>query len=155
MPFSRYTLVLLGLLLGACSREDETASSTYQPVVDVHQSMVWIIDPAADMIWDSAGTIITAEGQQELEPTTDEGWQKIVNSAAVLTEAGNLLMIPGRSAGQDWNEYAQGLIAAGSEAIEAARNQNADALFDAGGRIYSVCKACHDQYLVEVDDTDE
>ena len=30
-----------------------------------------------------------------------------------------------------------------------------DALFEAGGRIYLVCKACHSQYVIEADQTDE
>ena len=48
--------------------------------------MLWILDPAADVIWDSAGAIITAEGETDLSPTTDEGWEHVRNSAAVLTE---------------------------------------------------------------------
>ena len=36
-----------------------------------------------------------------------------------------------------------------------ARAQDSDALFDAGGRIYQVCLACHNHYWVQVDDSDE
>jgi len=108
--------------------------------------MQWILDPAADVIWDSAGTVITAQGSEELAPTTDEGWQSVLNSAAVITEAGNLLMLPGRSQGQDWNEYSNGLIDAGKLALLAAEKHDADVLFEAGGRIYQVCLACHNQY---------
>jgi hypothetical protein len=111
--------------------------------------MAWILDPAADLIWDSAGTIITAEGEQDLSPTTDEGWNKVLHAAATLTEAGNLLMMPGRSAGDDWVEYSKGLTRAGMEAMAAAQAQDADALFHAGGNIYQVCKACHNQYWVK------
>ena len=58
-------------------------------------------------------------------------------------------MMPGRSAGPDWNEYSSRLTAAGKQAMAAAERQNADELFDAGGRIYQACLACHSQYLVD------
>jgi len=50
----------------------------------------------------------------------------------------------------DWNEYAQGLNA-GCVAGQIARleAQDADALFDAGGAIYNVCRACHNQYMAQ------
>lgn len=116
--------------------------------------MTWILDPAADVIWDSAGTIITAEGSEELAPTTDEGWEAVLHAAGVVTEGGNLLMMPGRSAGDDWLEYSAGLVAAGRLAIDAAEARDPDALFEAGGRIYQVCRACHNQYWV-VDEAPE
>jgi len=150
-----FTVGLLLMLLAACARQEPVAITPYKPVTDVHQTMVLILDPAADLLWDSAGTIISAEGRQELAPTTDEGWYRVEQAAAVLAETGNLLMMPGRAAGDDWVEYSSGLIEAGTLAMEAARAQDSDALFDAGGRIYQVCLACHNQYLIEVDDTAE
>ena len=63
-------------------------------------------------------------------------------------------MMPSRAVGADWVEYSAGLTAAATMAITAAQNQDSDALFDAGGRIYQVCKACHSQYLVESERSD-
>ncbi len=140
--------VALALLL-AISGCSDTGQAPYRPILDVHHTMELILDPAADKIWASAGTIITEEQRRELAPTTDEGWHAVEAAAAVLTEAGNLLMMPGRSAGPDWNEFANGLIDTGQLAMEAALAQDSDALFDAGGRIYLVCKACHDQYWAD------
>ena len=114
--------------------------------------MVWILEPPADVIWDSAGTIITAEGSTELTPTTDEGWNAVIQAGASLAEAGNLLMIPGRSMGADWDEYARGMSSAAELAIKAGLDRDGDALFDAGGRIYQVCRACHNQYWVKDSD---
>lgn len=160
-----HCLTLAGLLmLNACSdtqvpqqeqhpAQPSTQSETpYKAVVDVHETMTWILEPAADVIWDSAGFIITAEGERNLTPTTDEGWAAVLHAAAYLTEAGNLLMLPGRSAGADWDEYSRGLISAGETAIEAALERDGSALFDAGGRIYQVCRACHNQYWVKGQD---
>jgi hypothetical protein len=108
--------------------------------------MQWIIEPAADEIWDSAGTIITAEGRTELAPTTDAGWDDVRKHAAILAEAANLLMLPGRAAGPDWIAYAQGLRTTARQALAAAEARDADALFEAGGQIYQACVACHAQY---------
>lgn len=163
--FTQFMLVFMGALLSACADQNPPANSTrssipavqqpYQVVTNIHETMAWILDPAADVIWDSAGTIITAQGSEELAPTTDEGWAEVVNAAAVLSEAGNLLMMPGRAAGDDWIEYSRGLVDAGQLALKAAQAQDSDALFDAGGRIFQVCKACHTQYWVKSDETGE
>ena len=128
---------LICVLLLGCSQAEPPAPPAgppYEVVADIHHMMDWILDPAADVIWDSAGFIITAEGEQDLSPTTEDAWAHVVHNAAVVAEGGNLLMMPGRSAGEDWNEYSRGLVAAGRLAIEAAEAKDAEALFDAGGR---------------------
>lgn len=128
--------------------ESPTAKS-YDAVLSVHDTMNLILNPSADFIWDSAGTIITAEGRTELAPTTDDGWAEVYRHAAILTESGNLLMMPKRSEGERWNAYAQAIISTGQLAMDAAKQKNSDALFDAGGEIYQVCKSCHSQYWVD------
>ena len=159
MPSNYCLAVALCALLAACGETGPSAATSaeppYQSIINIHQTMAWILDPAAEVIWDSAGTIITAQGHQELAPTTDEGWTEVLHAAATLTEAGNLLMMPGRAAGDDWIEYAQGLTAAGQLAIKAAQDQDDEALFEAGGRIYQVCRACHDQYWIEDEGGDQ
>lgn len=144
-------LLLLGVGCGERPVESGQAPPPYDVLMTSQQLMVWVLEPAADVIWDSAGTIITAEGRQELAPTTDEGWEEVVRAAATLVEAGNLLMLPGRAAGDDWIEYSTAMIDTGRLAMEAARAQDPDALFDAGGRVYQVCRACHNQYWIRSD----
>lgn len=149
-------LVLLSLTLSACAEEAARpatpATLPFEAVLDIRQTMVWILDPAVDVIWDSAGTILTAEGSTELTPTTAAGWDDVVQAAATLAEAGNLLMLPGRAAGEDWVNHARELTAASKLALRAAQARDPDALFDAGGRIYEVCRACHSQYWAEARD---
>lgn len=130
----------------------QESGPAYESIANVKQVMQWVLDPAADFIWDSAGTIITAEGRTELAPTTDEGWAKVRDHAAIVAESGNLLMMPGRAAGSDWIEHARGLQLAAKHAMEAAEAQDADALFDAGGEIYVVCRSCHSQFWVTVEE---
>ncbi|NBC23865.1 MAG: hypothetical protein GVY21_10355 [Gammaproteobacteria bacterium] len=142
--------VLLGLSgCGAPEQVDEAIP--FQPVLDDHQLMNWVMDPAADVIWGSAGYVITVEGEQDLQPTDDEGWAEVRNAAAVITESGNLLMLPGRSQGDDWNEFSAGIVTIGQRAMAAAEAQDADALFEVGGQLYNVCVACHQIYMLEED----
>lgn len=154
----QYTLPLLvcGLLLSACEPQQKQSSpqATQQPnyVLDFdhHDLMTYVLDPAADVIWSSAGEIITIEGTQDLAPTTDEGWQNVQNNAAILVESANLLQLPGRAEDlQDWAEYSQGLATMSHKAFAAAEAKDADALFAAGADIYQVCLACHQKYARE------
>lgn len=151
-----FKLIVVSLLLSACSpaEQEQTQSGEVEPAVpfkpagDVKYVMQWVLDPAADHIWDSAGTIITAEGSRELAPTTDEGWLAVQHSAAVVAETGNLMLMPGRIRDNDaWQDISLGLVAAGLRAQAAAEAQDSDALFDAGGQIYRVCTSCHSVYV--------
>jgi hypothetical protein len=141
--------VALALLLAGCAEPEAPAEATtpFRPLLDVEETMHLIVDPAADVIWSSAGQIITAEGTEDLAPTTEEGWHHVEQAAAVLAESGNLLMLPTRAQGRaDWIAYAGGMIDTGEMALQAAAAQDADALFEAGAAIYQVCLACHQRY---------
>lgn len=150
-------LVGLVLLVAACGQNEqegpESIAAPFKATGDVKYTMQWVLDPAADHIWDSAGSIITGEGTRDLRPTTEEGWLAVQHSAVVVAEAGNLLMMPGRARDDsDWQEFALGLVDAGLRAKSAAEAQDADALFDAGGQIYRVCAACHAVYIEDDDE---
>jgi hypothetical protein len=135
------------ILLSVSCAQLELKPVPFKPIGDVKQTMQMVLDPAADLIWDSAGSIITAEGVEELAPTTDEGWLAVQHSAAVVAETGNLLLMPGRAKDeQDWREISQALTGAGLTVLRAAKAKDADALFDAGGELYNVCVSCHRQY---------
>lgn len=143
-----FGLGLVGVLAVGCESPAVPAAAPYQPIADVRETMAWILLPAADVIWDSAGTIITAEGRTELAPTTPEGWEEVRRNAAIVAEAGNLLMMPGRAEGPDWIAYSRGLHSTGRLAMAAAEARDPDALFEAGGAIYQACVACHTRYWV-------
>ena len=137
------------LLLVLCGCGDTAGQKPKTQVTgSVYHMMAHYLEPAADKIWDSAGFVITEEGEIDLQPTTDEGWLNVVHAATVVAEGGNLMMMPGLANGEsDWNEYAQGLTRAALLAKSAAEAQDAEALFSAGGAIYNVCRACHNKYM--------
>ena len=146
--FASCTPVLVLRAMAGCS--SASTDTPYAPTVSQYQFLTDYLEPESDVIWDSAGAIITVEGEVGLQPRTEEGWRKVVHAATVVAEGGHLLMMPGLAVdAADWNEYAQGLTRAALQAKRGARAQDADALFDAGGAIYNVCRACHNQYMAQ------
>ena len=140
--------LILSLAVVGCGGAPPSAS--FEPVHDVKETMRLVLDPAADVIWSSAGEIVTADGVEDLAPTTDEGWLRVAHAAAVVAESGNLLMTPDRALDQaDWAEISRGMVRAGVRARDAAEARDAAALFAAGGHLYNVCVSCHQQYWVD------
>lgn len=142
------------LVVGCNSSQSPTPAAAsdappFHNVADVKQVMNWIIEPNADVLWDSVGTIITEQGREELLPQTDEEWEAVRNSAAVIAESGNLLMMDGRAFDRDqWMKDARGMIDAANTAIQAAEAKDVAALFDAGGVVYEACTECHSKYAL-------
>ena len=146
---------LIGLLLiticAACA-EQESQKVLPKATGSTYQMMTSYLEPSADKIWGSAGFIITEDGEVDLQPTTEEGWLSVINAATVVAEGGNLLLIEGYSPNEsDWDAYSKGLTSAALKARQAAKNEDADALFEAGGEIYNVCRACHNRYIARMD----
>jgi hypothetical protein len=140
-------VALCVVLVSGCAPEQEQPE--YRLILGVADLMTQVLDPAADGIWESAGFIISEAGEENLAPTTQEGWDHAANSAAVVMETANLLMLPGRAQPGDWNEIAAGLADAGLAAKIAAENQDEEALFEAGATVYRVCLSCHQLYWEE------
>ena len=138
-------------ICAACG-EQETRQVFPKATGSTYQMMTSYLEPSADKIWGSAGFIITEDGEVDLQPTTEEGWLSVINAATVVAEGGNLLLIDGYSPNEsDWDAYSKGLTLAALKARQAAQNEDADALFEAGGEIYNVCRACHNRYIERMD----
>lgn len=155
----RTAAAVLGLGLLALTACEPAETAVPAPVGDLHDTMTWFLDPAADVIWNSAGFVLTAEGETPLAPTTDEGWARVRHSAVVVAEGGNLLLLPhmlpdaSEDIGTDaWVEFSHGMTRIGMEAIAAVDAQDADALFTVGGHLYNVCLACHQVYAREMEE---
>ena len=130
-------------------REAPPPPPPFKPVADVKQLMTAVVDPAADVIWGSVGTIVSEKGTEERAPQTDEEWAAVLNSAYVISESGNLMMMGSRAKDTgEWMKQSQALIDVGIQTIKAAEAKDKDAIFKLGGDIYDVCARCHQTYSV-------
>ncbi len=142
--------VLVGLFAVACNA-GAPPPPPYKPIADNKLLMNAVIDPAADGIWDKAGSVITAAGVEDLSPKTEEEWMAVRNAAVTLAEAGNLLMLAPRAQdGEEWMRLSQALTDTSAKAIRAAEAHDAQGVFDIGGEIYAVCTNCHSKYMPSI-----
>lgn len=134
------------VMMAGCGRGP--APPPFKPVADNKLLMSSVIDPNADIVWDSVKTIMTVEGTEEIRPRTEAEWTAIRNSAVALAESGNLLMmVPRAKDGDQWMKAAEALIETSEAAMKAIDGRNADELFTAGGDIYDACSNCHQKYM--------
>jgi hypothetical protein len=82
-------------------------------------------------------------------------WEAVENSSLAISEAANLLMLPGRvcSNGRpvpinnpDWPRLVDGVRSAGLKAYAAAQTKDQDKLNDAGDVLTQACSSCHVKY---------
>jgi hypothetical protein len=181
--FTASVVVLLTslVLIAACQKPAETTAAApapaltppeYVPTATVKDLMQSVVDPNADVVWLAVTTVQSAKGTVETKPTTDEEWTKVRHGAIALTEASNLLMVPGRHVARPgeksetpgvelepsemevlinkdlaaWRKRAHGLHEAGVAALQAIDAKDADKLFEVGEQIERACEGCHSQY---------
>jgi hypothetical protein len=158
------------VIVGACrARQAESPYRTTATVKDIMDSMV---DPSADVLWDSVATVVSATGTEERAPKTDEEWTNVRRHAIQLIEATNLLLMPGRHVARSgekaenpevelgpeeienlinqdreaWTNFAHGLHDAATPALKAIDTRNVQGLLDAGEGIDTACENCHLKY---------
>jgi hypothetical protein len=119
----------------------------FKPVADVKQLMEAVVDPSADVVWESVATIFTKDHVEERRPRTKEEWAHVRSHAMMLAESGNLLMmVPRAKDGGDWMKMAQALVDTAAVALRAADAKDADGLLKVGGEIDEACETCHKKY---------
>ena len=173
--------VLLSLLIsiGACSpppsqlaQAPDPAQPQYAPTATIKEIMLSIVDPSADVVWLSVTTVQSSAGTVDTAPKNDEEWTKVRQGAVALTEAANLLMIPGRHvahAGEKsetpgielepsemeelinkdpaaWQMHARNLHDAGVAVLHAIDAKDSQKVFEIGEQIEVACESCHRQY---------
>jgi len=144
------------------------------PVVSVKELMQYMIDPIADNIFNAVGSIETKKGRVEIEPKSDEDWEKIRIGAVSLAEGAYLLKVrrpftpPGdenNSTGPDavelapaqitakverdpveWNARIEALRNVALEVIDLVERRDVAELWDAGENLDKACEACHRSY---------
>jgi hypothetical protein len=144
---ARACLLLALVTLTACGAQPP-APPPFKPVADMLTLMTAVIDPSADVVWDSVAHIVTKDGTEERMPRTDEEWARVRSAALVLAESGNLLMMPSRArdAGE-WMTMARAMIDSGEAAAKAAEAKDPKGILATGEQIYDACVACHTKYL--------
>ena len=148
----RILFVVAGLMVACDSGEVKPPSPPFTPVADVKQIMEMVIDPAAEVVWESVGFVITADGEQEVLPRNDAEWAVVRNSAMTLAESGNLLMIGDRAKGEGpWMIMSRSLVEAGKATLQAVEAKDVDAVFAVGERLYNACETCHVLYWYDED----
>jgi hypothetical protein len=137
------------------------------PAARVHgtllQVMRGILYPASNVIFaaqsDDPATIkpATPDPATSPNPLTSSygGWTAVENAGIALSEAANLLTIPGRMCSNgkpapiqnaDWQMWVQELRDAGMATYKAAQSKNQDAILEAAGVVSEACSHCHDKY---------
>ena len=174
MKTSRLRVVAVGLplllVLSSCQKPEPP--SPYEVTATVKDIMDSMVDPIADVLWESVATIVTPEGIEDRAPKTDEDWLKVRRGAITLIEATNLLRMPGRMIARHgeksenpnielepeemqvlvdkdraaWNNMAHGLHVAASEALKSIEAKSPEGLLDAGEKIDTACENCHLKY---------
>jgi hypothetical protein len=143
-------------------------------MMTIQEIMASQVDPAADLLWASVSTVITAAGAQEKRPRTAAQWLIVRHSAVSLIKASNLLLTGRRRVSQNgrstddadvpgiespqamqraidadpaaFGQAAIALRAAGIKALRAIEARDPDALTEAGGDLDEACEACHVRY---------
>jgi hypothetical protein len=142
-----------------------------KPIVSVKELMADMIDPASDFVFDSIGTIITKEKTTEIQPRTDEDWERIRAGAVMMAEGVYLLKVPRRfapvgdennSTGPEpeelspaqitaklekdpvlWNAKIEALRNVGLEVLDIVKKKDTNALWDACEDLDAACENCH------------
>ncbi len=146
----RLTLAAL-LLTAACG--GGTQAPPFRAVADTKLLMADVVERQAQIVWDAVGTIVTAEGTQEIRPKSDEDWMKVKAAAVNLTEAGNLLMMAPRAQdGDRWMKNVQRMMAESEKLMASADRKDPQQIFDQGAELYESCVTCHTQYMPAIKD---
>jgi hypothetical protein len=150
----------------------DPAQPQYAPTATIKEIMLSIVDPAADVVWLSVTTVQSSAGTVDTAPKNDEEWQQVRQGAVRLTEAANLLMMPGRHVAHPgeksetpgvelepsemeelinkdpaaWQKHASDLHDAGLAVLGAIDAKDSQKVFEIGEQIEVACESCHRQY---------
>jgi len=119
----------------------------FKPGAEVKELVEAVVDPSADVVWESVATIFTKDHVEERRPRTKEEWANVRSHAMILAESGNLLMmVPRAKDGDQWMKMAQALVDTAAVALRAADAKDVDGLLKVGGEIDETCENCHKKY---------
>ena len=163
--------VALLSLAAACNQQppagqppaDQPAAQTAQVHGNLAQVMRGILYPASNVIFFAQSEDPTKVKLEGSDPSTSPnplsssygGWEAVSNAGIALSEAANLLIIPGRMCmngkpapiqNADWQMWVQGLRDAGMVAYKAGQSKNMEEVLNAADVMSTACQNCHDKY---------
>jgi hypothetical protein len=145
------------------------------PVVSVRELMENIVEPTADVIFDSVVTTSSASGVVETKPTSEDDWVKVQRAAMLLAEATNLLKMPRQIAPAGDEEtpggelsppqiqakvdadraafatFVDGLRDVAIKGLAVAKAKDVDGLYQVGSDLDKACENCHLEYWYPAD----
>jgi hypothetical protein len=176
MRINRVTLTLFvwtaTFTIGVCQAQTPAkapapkggAATALKPEVHatLAQVMKGILYPASNVIFAAQN-----DNPADVKPAKDSAtatnplesaygkWEAVENAAMALSEAANLVILPGRKCSNglpvplqnaDWPKFVQGLREAGAAAYKAAQSKNQDNILTAADTMTTACANCHDKY---------
>ncbi len=116
---------------------DAAPAPALRPAGTTRELMIDVIYPTSDAV-----LYITTR-----TPASEEDWAVLRTKALMLAEAGNLLMLPGRTRpGEAWMREAKAMYEAGAAAYQAAKVRDLDTLAALNDPLYRSCVNCHQAY---------
>lgn len=166
------TIIISGSALVSCNTPAPDSSAALNPTFTMREIMQSLVEPRADSLWNAVSIAVTEKGIETNAPETDEEWAAMRHEAVTLSEAMNLILMPGRVVAkpgeeakdptvelspeeitklidedrQSFAEMAHSLQDTVMKAIQAIDAKDAEALSNAGGDIDAACEACHKKY---------
>ena len=160
------------LSMAGCTKAPAPPPATeFKLTATIQDLMASEVDPSADALWESVATIVTPGSTEERQPRTDEEWAQARRHAIVLTEASNLLIVPGRRLAAPgkkledegvlgvltapeaqskidadpvgFTQWAHALHDIGEQMLKAVDARNTQGMLDAGEQLDGVCEGCH------------
>jgi hypothetical protein len=149
------------------AKAPSAAAMKPEVAADLRQLMRGILFPNSNVIFfaqeeDPAKVAPAKDPSLSPNPlaSTYGGWMAVENSAKALSEAANLLILPGRKCANglpvpisnpDWSKFVQGLREASLETYKAAQSKNMDNILTAAGDLSTACSNCHDKWREKPD----
>ena len=140
-------------------------------VAGIQDIRAYMIDPAADALWESVSSSVTPSGVIDKQPHSPEEWDAVRRQAIILTEGATLISMPGRHVAREGSTledqgtpgnltaaqseqaiandrgaflaFANALHEVGRSMLKASDARNPQGLVDAGDTLDRVCEGCH------------
>ena len=134
----RTACILFACLAGFAFHLDAQAPAAPTRIVgSMSELMVRMIYPTSDAVFYI----------ETRTPKTDEEWAELQAKTLTLSEAANLLMMPGRARDQErWIADATLMLDAGEKSYKAAKAKDVAALVAVNDDLYQSCVVCHQHY---------